>query len=784
MTVPSVHPVARAERWRAWLRGGASLLAFVLTFGVTLAFAAPGPPGPSRVHVKYWEKWTGFEKEAMQALVDDFNRSQSRIWVDYLSVSAVNQKTLVATAGGNPPDLAGVWAQDVFDFADKEALTPLDEWARGTALSRERFLPVYWDLGVYRGKLFGAVSVPALNALHWNKRMFREAGLDPERPPRTLAELDDFATKLTRREDGRIVQIGFLPSDPPWWPFLWPSFFGGRLWDGGARISLDSPENLQAFRWVRGYAETYGVSALQNLTAGFGNVGSAQNSFMSQKSAMVLQGVWMSKFIDTYAPNLEWGAAPFPSLHAGDPPVTLVDADMLIIPRGAQHAREAFEFILFLTEQSHTEKLCALQRKNSPLRAVSEAFLSRHGNPYIRMFQALAASPGAVSTPRLSIWPEYRSEMSATFQRVWLLQASPEQALSEAQARLQSSWDRAQRRSALPRTPGLVWVPFALMALLVTFVVVKILRAHARQRAQMAGRSSARSNASLGKGLAFFSPWAIGLLVFTLYPVMSSVVYSFCDYSALSPPRFVGLENFRELLSDKVFFVALKNTLVYVLFALPLGLFASFSLALLLDSNVRGKSLYRTLVFLPSLTPVVASSMVWLWIFNAQYGILNFVLGKLSFGIIPPVAWLNNPHTALPSLIFMSVWGVGHTVVVLLAAMQDVPTAVYEAADIDGASLWHKVRHITIPLISPVLQFNAIMGIIGGLQVFSQPYIMTGGGPARSTLTYAMRLYESAFTFLRMGYAAAMAWILFLIILALTALAVRAGKSRVHYTGA
>jgi ABC-type sugar transport system permease subunit/ABC-type glycerol-3-phosphate transport system substrate-binding protein len=784
MKALSVHSVVRAERLRAWLRGGASLLAFVLVYGVTLSFAAPAAPAEGRVHVKYWEKWTGFEKEAMQALVDDFNRSQSRIWVDYLSVSAVNQKTLVATAGGNPPDLAGVWAQDVFDFADKEALTPLDEWAQGTALSRERFLPVYWDLGVYRGRLFGAVSVPALNALHWNKRMFREAGLDPERPPRTLAELDDFAQKLTRQQGGRIVQIGFLPSDPPWWPFLWPSFFGGRLWDGGARILLDSPENVQAFRWVQGYAKTYGLSALQNLTAGFGNVGSAQNSFMSQKSAMVLQGVWMSKFIDTYAPSLEWGAAPFPSLRAGDPPVTLVDADMLIIPRGARHAREAFEFIVFLAEQSHLEKLCALQRKNSPLRAVSEGFLSQHGNPYIRMFQALAASAGAVSTPRLSIWPEYRSEMSATFQRVWLLQASPEQALAEAQKRMQRSWERAQRRSALPQTPELVWAPFALMGLLVTFVVVKVLRAQARLRSQMAGRRAARSNASLGKGLAFFSPWAIGLLVFTLYPVMSSIVYSFCDYSALSPPRFVGLANFSELLQDKVFFVALKNTLVYVLFALPLGLLASFSLALLLDSNVRGKSLYRTLVFLPSLTPVVASSMVWLWIFNAQYGLLNFVLGKLSFGLIPPVAWLNNPRTALPALIFMSVWGVGHTVVVLLAAMQDVPTAVYEAADIDGANLWHKVRHITIPLISPVLQFNAIMGIIGGLQVFSQPYIMTGGGPARATLTYAMRLYESAFTFLRMGYAAAMAWILFLIILALTVLAVRVGKSRVHYTGA
>jgi multiple sugar transport system permease protein len=252
----------------------------------------------------------------------------------------------------------------------------------------------------------------------------------------------------------------------------------------------------------------------------------------------------------------------------------------------------------------------------------------------------------------------------------------------------------------------------------------------------------------------------------------------------LTTPRFIGLGNYLELFQDGVFWVALKNTLIYAVFALPLGLISSFSIALLLDANVRGSSIYRTLVFLPSLTPLVASSMVWLWIFNAEYGVLNDVLGKLSFGLIKPVPWLADPRTALPSIILMSVWGVGQTVVIILAAMQDVPTAIYEAADIDGASTWQKIRHITVPLTSPVIYFNAIIGVINALQVFAQPYIMTNGGPARATLTYAMRLYVNAFTFLRMGYAAAMAWILFIIILGLTLLAVRVGKSRVHYAGA
>jgi multiple sugar transport system substrate-binding protein len=724
------------------------------------------------------------ERDAMAAIVDDFNRSQSRIFVDYITVSAVNQKTLVATAGGNPPDLAGVWAQDVVDFADKEALVPLDELARGTPVSKERFLPLYWDMGVVDSKLFGVVSAPAISSLHWNKRLFREAGLDPERPPRTLAELDEYAKRLTKFENGRITQIGFLQSEPPWWSFFWGYFFGGKLWDGGEKITLLTPENLRAYEWVQGYAKFYGVGALQSLTAGFGNFASPQDPFMSGKLAMTLQGVWMSNYIDTYSPGLEWGAAPFPSLHEGDPPVTFVDADMLVIPRGSAHPREAFEFIRFMVEQPNMEKFCLLQQKNSPLADVSEDFYQRHKNPYIRMFQRLASSPRAAGMPQLPVWNEYRIEMQTLFQKVWLVQTTPREALADTQARMQASWDRARARKGVVPSQALGAVPFVLIGVLLLGVFALAVRERQLQRKISGPGRSARSNVSLAKGLSFFSPWGIGLLVFTAYPVMASLVYSFCDYSVLTVPRFVGFGNYLELFQDEIFFVALKNTLIYALFALPLGLVSSFSIALLLDANVRGSSIYRTLVFLPSLTPLVASSMVWLWIFNAQYGVLNDLLGKLSFGLIKPVPWLVDPRSALPSIILMSVWGVGQTVVIILAAMQDVPTAVYEAADIDGASTWQKIRHITVPLTSPVIYFNAIIGLINALQVFAQPYIMTGGGPARATLTYAMRLYQNAFTFLRMGYAAAMAWILFIIILGLTLLAVRLGKSRVHYAGA
>jgi multiple sugar transport system permease protein len=438
-----------------------------------------------------------------------------------------------------------------------------------------------------------------------------------------------------------------------------------------------------------------------------------------------------------------------------------------------------------LMEQRSLEKLNLGQQKNSPLREVSADFYREHKNPYIRMYQALASSPGAVvATPQMNVWQEYRNEITHAFQRLWLLEATPEQALSEANLRIQKSWDRNARRKAAPPSVAIAWAPAVMTALFAALIGAFIWLEHHRERVRAGHRRSPRAHVSLAKGLAFSSPWSVGLLVFLAYPVACSIVYSFCDYSVLSVPRWVGLQNFADLMSDEVFFISLKNTLVYVLFSLPLGLVISFFVAVMLDANVRGSSIYRTLVFLPSLMPIVTGAMIWLWIFNAEYGVLNDLLARLTMGLARPLPWLVDRRTAMPSLILMSFWSVGQTIVILLAAMRDVPTAIYEAADIDGASFWHKVRHITLPLTSPVIFFNAIIGIIAGLQLFTQPYIMTEGGPARATLTYAMRIYDSAFVFLRMGYASAMAWILFLIILALTGLAVKVGKGRVHYTGA
>ncbi len=280
------------------------------------------------------------------------------------------------------------------------------------------------------------------------------------------------------------------------------------------------------------------------------------------------------------------------------------------------------------------------------------------------------------------------------------------------------------------------------------------------------------------KGLAFLAPWLAGFCIFMLLPIALSLYYSFCDYSLLQPPVWAGLRNYEELFADEVFWRTLRNTGWYAAMALPAGLLVALGLALLLNVPTPGQGIYRTIIFLPSLIPIVASAMLWLWLFNARLGLINAGLGLL--GVNGP-GWLTDPRWAMPALAFMSLWSVGHTVVIYLAGLQDVPRQLYEAAAIDGATGWRRLWHVTLPMLSPVIFFNLIMAIIATLQVFAVPYIMTNGGPGRATYFYTMYLYDNAFTYLKMGYASAMAWVQLLIILALTALAFWSARRWVHY---
>jgi multiple sugar transport system permease protein len=307
------------------------------------------------------------------------------------------------------------------------------------------------------------------------------------------------------------------------------------------------------------------------------------------------------------------------------------------------------------------------------------------------------------------------------------------------------------------------------------------------------------------RGLLFALPWIVGLLIFTIYPFCASLYYSCTDFSVLQKPVWVGLDNYREITGDAVFWQVLGNTLYYVVLAIPAGLFGALGLALLMNAVKRGQWIYSVIFYLPHLIPVTACAILWMWIFNAECGLLNSALRPLfdvlnSFRVWMdpalaeamktdpavlwgPPAWLSSTNWALPSLVLMGLWSVGQMSFIYLAKLQDVPMELYEAAEIDGASTFQKIRHVTLPQVSPIIFFNFIMSIIWACQIFAEPYLMTQGGPDRATTFLPGYIWDNAFMYLRMGYACALSWILFLLILLLTLLAFRLAKDRVYYAG-
>ncbi len=287
---------------------------------------------------------------------------------------------------------------------------------------------------------------------------------------------------------------------------------------------------------------------------------------------------------------------------------------------------------------------------------------------------------------------------------------------------------------------------------------------------------------SVAAGLAWISPWLIGFALFTAYPVGMSIYYSFTDYDMLEPPAFVGTENYRQLWEDELFWRALRNTAVYAAFSVPLGTVVSLAVAILLHQNAPGARLARAIVFLPTLAPLVAAALGWMWLLNGEFGLVNGALAALGFR--HPPDWLGDARTALPAFVVMSAWLVGGAVVIYLAALRDVPAALYEAAELDGVGAAGRLWHVTLPMISPVILFNTIIAVIGSLQVFVLPFVMTRGGPNYATYFYTQHVYANAFVYQRMGYACALAWVQFVLILLLSAGVLVAARRGVYYRAA
>ncbi len=433
---------------------GASALGYA-AFGPRAAGNAGGGGGAGagggagrRIILDYWEKWTRHEGDAMRRVVEAFNASQARIFVRYLVVADIGQKSLIAIAGGDPPDVIGLYSFNVPGYARSGALVPLDALAAERGIALAQYSPGVRPVMTLDGRWWAMVNTCGSVALYYNKALFREVGLDPNRPPRTIGELDEVHARLCVGGGSAPVQrVGFFHREPGWWSWLWPHHFGGSLYDSASDLAtVDTPANRAAYTWMQTYPRALGVERATRFQDGFGNYFTPENPFLAGKVAMIVQGPWLANLVSAFKPDLDYGVAPFPvadHLYDAGAPVGLIDTDVLVIPRGARHPEASMEFIAFTQRRDMTELLAAAHCKPSPLLDQSAEFVARHPNRGIAVHDALARSPRAFVPPRTRVWQQFKDEFDTAVQRMWRLEVEPAEALAGVQARAAAMLARA-----------------------------------------------------------------------------------------------------------------------------------------------------------------------------------------------------------------------------------------------------------------------------------------------------------------------------------------------------
>lgn len=729
---------------------------------------------------------------------------------------------LVSVAGGVPPDVIRFDRYAVAEWASRRAFLDLSPFLardaaenRPDAMRAEEFYPSCWKEVVFtdpatgRGGVYGIPSDVDTRALFYNADLLKRAGFVDERgearPPRTWEELADMAVALTERDaNGRITRLGFAPNYGDAWLTMYGYSNGGEFVSAdGRRCTLDNPRVVQALEWVVSvYDRLGGATAVQAFEAG-SKRRDALDPFVAGQVAMKIDGSWqVPEVLALHGADLSYAMVPppLPAARAaeGRPALSWTSGWCYAVPSTARHPDAAWELIRFLSSRRAAELIAESSRLTEesqgrlyvPLQhsraSINEALFKTYvyDNPAAtpklkaaaRVFQDLiGASPFRPVSP---VGQLIFNEQGVAMEKAMRHQASPAESLAVATRNCQRQLDRVLQPARGPVLPlGAVVVGYLVLLTAGAFAIYR----WDTGRGGLEGASGAGGayfRSQWAGGIVCALPWIVGFVVFTGGPIVFSVVLSFCDYDILNPARLIGTGNYEWMVTkDPLFWKALGNTL-YMVAGIPLGMAISLGIALLLNLEIRGIAVWRTFFYLPSIVPAVASSILWIWIFNPNAGLLNGLLA--SFGIHGP-NWLLDERTAKPALILMGLWGAGGGMVIWLAGLKSISTSYYEAAAIDGASTLRRFWNITLPLLSPYIFFNLIMGLIGTFQIFTQAFIMTQGGPVNSTLFFAYHLFNQAFRYLEMGYAAALGWVLFLIVFALTMLQMKMSDRWVHY---
>lgn len=668
---------------------------------------------------------------------------------------------------------------------------------------------VYLDPGGQRSGLYGIPCNADDRALLYNKDLLIRHGYTNEvgeaRPPRTWEELEEMAVRMTERDDrGEIRTIGFIPNYGNSWLYLYGWQAGGEFLSADGRsITLHHPRVAEALEFMtRLYDRLGGAREVYGFQSVF--QGNELDPFITGKVAMKIDGVWVMSQIALYGADLNIGASPPPlparEVAAGRVPITWAGGYSYAIPSTSRQKEGAWELVRFLTSRRALQRMLGYDQL---------AYLSQ-GRAYIpRLFPNRDQNRWAWETfirDSPTLQPKFKEAMAVFHglleharyrpvtvvgQKLWNAQINamedavfhkraPAEALEYYGARMQSDL-----HDALHPPEGRVirswnWFFVLYAAAVALFVAGVAVWERRRRTSGKADEFAVGQRHETRDGLLFALPWILGFLIFTGGPMLFSVVVSFCRFDIMNPAVFTGLRNYQVMFGgDELFWKSLGNT-AFMIIGIPLGLVVGLGMAILLCKEVRGVAVWRTFFYLPSIVPAVASSLLWIWMFNPQGGLLNQALA--SMGIDGP-NWLQDERTSKWALILMGLWSAGGGMIIWIAGLKGISRSYYEAAMMDGASAWQQFRYITLPMLTPYILFNLVMGLIATFQIFTQAFIMTGGGPVNSTMFFAYHLFNHAFRFMNMGYAAAMAWFLFVIVVGLTVAQMRLSKRWVHYEG-
>ena len=755
--------------------------------------------------------WDGdVAQKAIRKSLDAFEKAHPGVKVqyEYTDYNSYFSKLLVQYSAGVAPDVAMTGPDKLAQYARRGAFLPLDDFANNDkSFDISVYYPAIVQAAKYKDVLYSIPrDVAPYSFLYYNKRIFKELGIpEPdgtwtwdykERPELKEKDFLWVLGRLQQKKDGKVTRYPVCP----WW-------IGGLtdnlIYSQGlkycndpespTKLLFNSPEVVKTHEFLYELIQKKYVPSPNDLNNTLQTTG--DQLFMQQKSAMYLCGIWdVTKIRESLKPGskefFDWDITTFPA-YAGKPQAFIGAGATYSIVSSTKHPKEAWELVKWVCNKGGMDDLAAAGVAQPAVKklAQSSPWIPGADAPieqrYPKSMQLTdLAVDKMVMAPTWEYWSEMQNFVNSELELAYNGSKTMKQALNDGQKNAERRLAQIQKQQANPEFNWPVAGAISLVAIgLILWWV------YAPEKGKKLTNQQKTENRS---GHFFIAPWLIGMAVFTLGPMLLSMFMSFADWDIITPAKFRGVGNFTEAFTeDPKFWGAHTVTAIYTAVSVPLGICTSLALALLLNVKVRGIPLFRTLFYLPALSSAVAASLVWKKIFQQDGGVLNMIIygmdGKGNFlglaTLLAPFAkageqinWIGSDKSALLSLILMAIWGAGGGTVILLAGLQGIPQFYYEAAEIDGAKAWQKFKVITLPLLTPSLFFSLITGVIGSFQVFTQAFVMTGGGPGDSTRFFVLHLYDQAFKGLRMGYASSLGWILFFVVLIFTLLQFKLSK--------